>query len=115
MIAVIWTAWNNGSHNSSGSGYGFKVDVADRDRHFNRKWREVVVELPTRTGLSTVKVNVDKPTFWGKKCRELINQEIGRWMLQSGCAPWPNRKPPKFDVQASGKGTFRIIATSSHG
>jgi hypothetical protein len=48
MMAVIWTAWINGDHHASGSGYGFKIDAADRDRNFNRKWREVAVELPMR-------------------------------------------------------------------
>jgi len=44
-----------------------------------------------------VKVSVDKLSFWDKNCRELINQEIGRWMLDSGYAPWPNGRPPKFE------------------
>jgi len=25
-----WTAWNNGSHNKTGAGYGLKVPITDR-------------------------------------------------------------------------------------
>jgi len=32
---MIVTAWNNGAHSRNGSGYGFKVSVADRDHLLN--------------------------------------------------------------------------------
>ncbi len=31
---MIWVAWNNGKHYSTGTGYGFKISLADRDRYF---------------------------------------------------------------------------------
>jgi hypothetical protein len=34
------TAWNNG-----GATYGLEVHVSDRDRYFDRGWRNVVLEL----------------------------------------------------------------------
>lgn len=31
-------AWNNGSHNPTGSGYGLKVVFEDRDKFYKREW-----------------------------------------------------------------------------
>lgn len=105
---MIWTAWNNSGHHATGAGYGFKVDVADRDRYFSRVWHRVIIELPTKSGLVTAEANVAKKSFWGPQCRELISRAIGRWMLDEGYAPWPESKPPKFEVELSGEQRFRV-------
>ena len=49
-----------------------------------------------------------KESFWGPECRELVSKDIGRWMLNTGYAPWPEGEPPKFEVEPSGKGVFRV-------
>ena len=108
MLNMIWTAWNNGKHLRTGAGYGLVVAAADRDRHFQRSWRTVTVELPTRDGYFMVEANVDKESFWGPTCRELISMKIGHWMLTEQYAPWLDGKPPKFEVEALKGPRFRI-------
>lgn len=90
---MIWTGWNNG-----GAGYGFTVDPKD----FDPGWATVVVELP---GIAPVEVNIAKPSF-RKNCPHLIGKRIGLWMQTAGYAPWPDRKPPKFDVRAGWRPLF---------
>ena len=44
MIRV--TAWNNGAHNQTGSGYGLKIAREDRDRYFDKSWSSIFITLP---------------------------------------------------------------------
>ena len=112
---MIWTAWINNKHHATGSGYGFKVDASDRDRHFKRTWKTVSIQLPTAAGIVTAEANIDKPSFWGPKCRELIRKEIGAWMLERGYAPWPDGELPKFEVECISDRTFRVRDVAKHG
>ena len=95
---MIVTAWNNGSHKKTGAGYGLKIGVSDRDRYFKKSWKTVFVHLPNG---QTAEVNTDKESkisFWNGSCRELINQEIGKWLIEIGKAPWNRGDPPKFEL-----------------
>ena len=106
---MIWTAWNDGKHSPSGAGYGFKIAAPDRDAQFRRSWQTVTVELYGQPAPILAEANVNKPSFWGPTCRELICQTIGRWLFSQGYAPWPKGFPPKFEVEAAGDGRFRVI------
>jgi|HubBroStandDraft_1064217.scaffolds.fasta_scaffold3690907_1 hypothetical protein len=55
-VILVWTAWSNGKFHLSGAGYGFKVSIQDRDRYFNRTWKEVTLVLPFRKGPREKKV-----------------------------------------------------------
>ena len=92
---MIVTAWNNGSHKKTGAGYGLKIGVSDRDRYFKKSWKTVFVHLLNGR---TAEVNMDKRSFWNSSCRELINQEIGKWLIEIGKAPWNRGAPPKFEL-----------------
>jgi|SRR5712664_1289150 len=102
---MIATAWNNGTHHESGAGYGLKIDVADRDRYFSRDWQDVVIKFSD--GRSAT-INIDKDSFWNFTCRELINQEIGRWLRSQGLAPWPAGNPPKLDLEPTSGNSFAL-------
>jgi hypothetical protein len=91
MIAV---AWNNGKHHRSGAGYGLKLQTRDRDRYFHREWKTVFLELQGYP--QPVEINIDKPSFWGPTCKELIHKQIGLWLMENSLAPWPKGKPPKL-------------------
>jgi hypothetical protein len=106
---MIWTAWNNGDHDPKGTGYGFKVARADRDRHFARDWNTVNIGLPSPPGGSLAVAMVNKPSFWDAQCREMICIGLGKWLLARGAAPWPKGKPPKFVAVSVGERVFRLL------
>ena len=91
---MIVTGWNNGDHQKSGAGYGVKLNADDRDRFFKRDWETIILEMEGKP--DSIKVNVAKPSFWGTKCKELINVEIGRWLIQNRLAPWKKGYPPRL-------------------
>ena len=99
------TDWNNGSHSSTGAGYGFKVSVADRDSNFSKEWGFITIVFPDGTD---TKVNVGKSSFWDDTCTELISKDIGLWLLVSEHAPWPKGKPPKFTLQGLSSAKFVV-------
>ena len=107
---MIWTAWKNGKHSLTGTGYGFEIPREDRDRHFCRDWQTVIVDLPNGDGFTTVEASVDNQAFW-ESCCELRSKEIRQWLYRQNHAPWPNRVPPKFQVVPIGKGRFRVKRT----
>jgi len=80
--------WTNGQIHEPG-GYGLKIAAADRDRHFDRGWSEVEVDLEGQ-GPTTIALT---ESFW-RRCTELRSADVGRWLLDSGRAPWVKGQPP---------------------
>jgi hypothetical protein len=103
---MIVTAWNNGSHCRSGAGYGLKIKVNDRDIYFKKDWNYVILELESQK--EPVIVNIDKLSFWGPSCRELISRQIGIWLIARGLAPWYAREPPKLIMDSINENRFRV-------
>jgi hypothetical protein len=93
---MIGTVWNNGAYHSTGSGYGIKIKQTDRDRYFDKGWNNIILELGDKKIL--VSVNINKSSFWSN-CRELINKEIGIWLISYGKGKWENGKPPKVKIE----------------
>ena len=63
----------------------------DRDRHFDRDWDRVVLQLP---GGISAEVRLSA-SFWSR-CSELHSAGVGRWLFESGAAPWPKGLPPRI-------------------
>jgi hypothetical protein len=103
------TAWHNGGSSDEPGAYGFKLTEADRDRHFERGWSEIVVELD---GGDVVKVPVSH-SFW-RHSTELRSAELGRWMLAAGHAPWPKGQPPGFVVTPVEGNRFTVRVLPRH-
>ena len=103
MFAI---AWNNGSHSKSGVGYGLKIDVKDRDKYFQRDWKEIVLKLQGHP--SPVLVSIDQETFWGKRCRELHSQEVGAWLIKNDMAPWSASNPPLVRLEPISENKFSV-------
>jgi hypothetical protein len=93
---MIWTAWSNGKGSASGSGYGLKMTPTDRDATFDQSWKTVTIQLPRSDGHLSAIVPISD-AFW-RVCSELRSQDIGRWLIANGHAPWPKGAPPKFVV-----------------
>lgn len=88
--------YNNGKHEKNGNGYGIKINISDRDKFFKKKYKFIRLKLE---GLrDEIKVNTDKPTFWNENCRELLHNEIGKWLIMNKMAPWKFRNPPKLKI-----------------
>lgn len=103
---MIVTGWNNGEHHPTGAGYGFKVDVNDRDNYFKKEWEYVILKL--QGDVKEVVVNIDKPSFWSDACRELISKEIGIWLIRNKKAPWPTGNPPKMRMEQIDDNRFEV-------
>lgn len=97
------TAWNNGSHDMSGAGYGLRISKEDRDRHFNPACTLVIFNLG---GEEDVEVRLSK-SFW-RSCTELRSSAIGRWLRRNGLAPWPKGNPPTFAMRKVGRNGFAV-------
>jgi hypothetical protein len=106
-MALIWTAWKNGSHESA-TDYGLRVPIADRDRLFDKRWRSVLLELPAERGFTEVEIAVSKASFWTAKRHELISKDIERWLRARRRVPWPTHRPPKVLVEEMGSRRFRV-------
>jgi hypothetical protein len=106
MLSMIVTAWNNGAHSRSGSGYGFKVSIDDRDAYFKREWKVIVLEIEEEMG--TFEVDIDKDSFWDETCRELASLEVGHWLRKNGLAPWHLGNPPVFTLEPLDENRFQI-------
>jgi hypothetical protein len=92
---MLLQGWHNGRPTDEPGGYGLRLTPGDRDRNFDTEWTSVDVELD---GGPTVAVTLN-PSFW-RSCPELRSAEIGRWLLDSGVAPWPLGDPPSVVVRA---------------
>ncbi len=108
---MLVTAWNNGSFTTSGAGYGVRLNASDRDHFFKREWKTIELELDGSSVI--VSVNIAKESFWGTACRELINAEIGRWLIRNNLAPWAKGEPPKLTVLHVGSKRFLLKRKSN--
>lgn len=99
------TAWNNGRHHQTGAGYGIKIASIDRDRYFRKSWETVSIHFPDGT---EAEVNTNKASFWNESCRELISQDIGRWLIKTRKAPWTTGAPPRFELIPKGERYFEL-------
>jgi hypothetical protein len=103
---VIAIAWNNGSHNPDGNGYGIKINVQDRDRYFRAEWKTILLTLEGETGI--LEININNSSFWNSTCLELISVCIGVWFIKHVLAPWPNGNPPHLRLESMEGKHFRL-------
>lgn len=89
--------------------YGFKVRIADREKYFSKKWKNIVLELPTKNVFSEAICNVAKASFWNESCHEVIKKEIALWLKDNGYDKWKKGKPYKFEVEHLKDNKFRLI------
>lgn len=84
-----------------------KIQIQDRDRNFHRSWKSVRLELKGYSQEVEI-INMDKPSFWVPKCRELISKNIGIWLIENNFAPWLRGKPPKINLEPQGENQFLL-------
>ena len=100
-------AWSNGSNNPDGNGYGLKINSHDRDNAFRHDWKTIFLDLEGES--SPVEININKPSFWNKTCRELISVKIGKWLIKNGLAPCEKGHPPEIVLEQIDGNRFRLV------
>jgi len=100
------TVWHNGNPSKTGSGYGLKISIDDRDTYFKKSAKSVVLHLSGQTG--TISVNTDKSSFWSPICRELVSKDIGAWLIANKMGKWARWSPPKLTMISLGNNEFRL-------
>lgn len=105
---MIASAWNNGDRKASGSGYGLRLSSADINVHFSKSFQTISLLIPSDNDMLVALVNIGKKTFWDGTCGELIQIEIGKWLIRSGFAMWPKGHPPKVSIVCISEAEFRI-------
>jgi len=98
------TGWNNGAKKISGSGYGFRVSIKDRDAYFKKDWNSVLLVLAKE---NEVEVKIT-PSFWNR-CFELRSKEIGKWLIRNGFGSWSKGNPPKFAIVQIKNNRFKVL------
>jgi hypothetical protein len=104
---MIVNAWNIGSHNRNGNGYGLKVKIADRDAFFNKEWDVILVEIEGEE--QPVEIKINKDAFWSEKSQELVSTVLGKWMRKNGLAPWHQGNPPTIELDPIEENRFKIL------
>lgn len=100
------TAWSNGSPSKTGSGYGLKISISDRDKYFKKNSKSTILHLAGHK--PPISVNTDKQSFWSPICRELISKDIGAWLIENKMGTWKAGYPPKLTMIPLGKNEFRL-------
>ncbi|SHI04617.1 hypothetical protein [Desulfofustis glycolicus] len=94
------TAWNDGKKT-----YGIRVGIRNRDRFFNKSWRNIEVDI--EGSIYQFKLT---PGFW-KHCpefRDSVKPTIREWLEKYNLVGWPKRKPPRFELVQIDNNKFRL-------
>lgn len=105
---MIVTGWKGGTADKTkAAGYGLKIKIEDRDAHFCNQWKVVFIHLEGVR--DPVEVNIDKPSFWNDTCHELINRDMGQWLIDNNLAPWEDGHPPKLELLKVAENHFKVL------
>jgi hypothetical protein len=101
---MVVTGWNNGSPNhKSGAGYGIRITRQDQERYFKKSWSSITIEFESGDSVDIRLSN----SFW-RRCSELRNAKIGKWMINNRLAPWPKGSPPNLKLEPIAEGKFSL-------
>ncbi len=54
-------------------------------------------------------MNINKSSFWGPSCRELIHKNIKQWFLKNNISPWERGKPPRIRLEKINNNRFKAL------
>jgi len=98
------SAWNNGLHRESGSGYGIKFLLAEQENFFDKKYENVILYLGKDR--KKITININKNSFWNY--RVLNHIEIGKWLIKNKKNTWPKKSPPKLLLKYMIRNEFQV-------
>ncbi len=96
------SAWSSG-----GGTFGIRVGMPNRDRHFDRSWEQIKVEIDGQFHTFAL-----TPCFWNKcpEFRDSGSTIIRDWLHRHHTLDWPTGEPPRFQLLPLGGGRFRLLA-----
>lgn len=100
---MIVTAWKSGAFGQDSLAFGIKIGAYNRDLYFKREWTSVKIEIAQGRVLTA---NITAG-FW-KKSPELRHEEFRNYFQSAGLLPWPDRRPPEFDLEPLESNLFRL-------
>ena len=103
---MVVTAWNNGAHSRNGNGYGFRVQIADREAFFQKEWTSILVEVEGQS--EGVEIPLEAYHFWSENSAPLPCAPVGRWLRHNGLAPWGVGNAPVFLLEPVEGNRFRV-------
>lgn len=91
------------SHDGHGS-YGLRVLGEVRGLWFRPEWQWITLHLPGESRPACLRL---APGFWGSS-PELRSVRVRRFLEREGLVPWPPERPPHFELEPLGGGSFRL-------
>ncbi len=105
---MIVKAWNNGSYDNSGIGYGIKISKSDRKLFFDTSWDKVIVNIGNIENIENNEEIPIRDTFW-TTCPELRSVKIGEYLVNGGLDKWEKYKPYKLLLFPQDDNEFILI------
>jgi len=91
------SSWSNGN-----TGLGIRIDASFVNTIFNNNFK--TIDLYHNGNLVSQQINVSN-----KNCKELINVDIGRWLVQNNFHQWKKQHPHRFTITQRNNNIFDII------
>ena len=102
-IRIRVTAWNNGDFNQTGSGYGVRLSINNRDTIFqDHRWDTITLVIEGVEFEITL-----NDTFW-TTCPEFRDQRIGQWLIRNNFGAWNFGEPPSVWLVRIGERRFQL-------
>jgi hypothetical protein len=96
---MIVSAWHDG-----GSSFGLRVQEDNVSLYFRPEWIEVTLHLPGQ--IRPIRVPLTE-SFWSS-APELRSPGIRHFFERHGLVPWEKKRPPHFELEPLGGGSFRL-------
>ena len=96
---MIVSAWHDG-----GGGFGLRVQEDNVSLYFRPEWTEVTLHLPGQ--IRPIRVPLTE-SFWSS-APELRSPSIRHFFERHGLIPWEKKRPPHFELEPLGSGSFRL-------
>lgn len=99
---MIVKTWSNGRFNTNRAGYGIRIPIESRDKHFNKSWKYVTLEIADKS------VDIElRATFW-TTCSELRSKLIGEFLIKNNMGTWEKGHPHELQLEVVKSNIFAL-------
>ena len=93
-MPIIIKAYNNGTYDKTGSGYGFRLKNADVKNNSGIFPHTIFITFDTELGKIPVNINQNSVVYGNSVI--FTKKEIGIWLIRNGMGTWKEGNPPEF-------------------